>query len=895
MVFSLRHGFGKKGQFFIIATIIIVTSIFAVANLIRLPSELGGDEANAQRIKILDYRSVLQTLDKLSAEGIISWLEGFNHRIEINRIISSNFSIPTVLYADIRTPSDINYNSIFISDGIKEIPYAWRQLNETFIRIYILNQFKTAYLFYNTIFENIPNTQHNFYISGLNDSSGIHVNSSSYSADVNNDGSMSIKSFGIYRTYPLDSNMGWVCGGAPTSDTIQSIIKIDQPLAVRVVISGSHLSGGENFTKYYFFFPDQILIEEEEDLSASPSCTQYRYNIKANSTLINAYIDDVGTSPSLSANEINVFPQNWVEIYGSAINPKPTIGIIFDSPFKAYGVSSSAGILNFSAYVFNQSSIPIGTYLSKVMVYPQTGKNLTNTLLFSQKSVVMKPKPSEDANLLEIIKILSRNIREKGGSLYASPEISPIYENFGDQIGWKNSSLVRRTFVDVYCPRNVGGAPVEMALDIDVASGIAVYDGNYIIPYQVLSQSRPYKLLVIVSCSGYKRLEVYYNPIFGSLNQYPTDLSVSETTVSNSFFTWNFTAENFSYKGSPNWFLTGWLTCGGICWQGLNSTIGIKFNETGPIRAIANATANGINATYIFEFYSLLPIIKVTMISPTNISFGPMWGVNGVPNTDFSVYANSSYNSIVNPGFESGTGIIPENWTIATNHTRNSDRIYNGAYSLKSNYTCVGCALGVATMSAPIPVSPNTDYTLSGEVFNSLSSGNAYLDLNNIPEQCNAVSTLGKNTWERISCKFTTGPSRTSVNVRIVTNGSVSGNAWFDDISLINAVSNISKSDINSYNSVTYAAEGNSTIGWALFADVNDIFNSDRSFLLNSTTIQVAAGKGRQQRTFYIYVGHWDDFNPFVYFLADGIKASQNVWHFNTTYYSAYIDAHTSN
>ncbi|PLW80806.1 hypothetical protein C0585_00695, partial [Candidatus Woesearchaeota archaeon] len=133
-----------------------------------------------------------------------------------------------------------------------------------------------------------------------------------------------------------------------------------------------------------------------------------------------------------------------------------------------------------------------------------------------------------------------------------------------------------------------------------------------------------------------------------------------------------------------------------------------------------------------------------------------------------------------NNGFESGTTTDATNWVESTNADRSSDKYYDGSWSMRF----ISPTTGQATYLDAISVTANTDYMLSGWVYNELSAGSAYLDLNDISEECQASSTRGNGAWEHVSCSFTTGSSTTSVRVRLVSdsNAGNTGDVWFDDV-----------------------------------------------------------------------------------------------------------------
>ncbi|MBD3388488.1 MAG: hypothetical protein GF416_05400 [Candidatus Altiarchaeales archaeon] len=136
-----------------------------------------------------------------------------------------------------------------------------------------------------------------------------------------------------------------------------------------------------------------------------------------------------------------------------------------------------------------------------------------------------------------------------------------------------------------------------------------------------------------------------------------------------------------------------------------------------------------------------------------------------------------------NPGFESGSGADADNWDESfASADRSSDRSHDSTYSMKF----IAPNTPQSVFQETVRVLPNVEYRLGGWIYDSLTSGNAYLDLNDIGEECEAGSTLN-GQWEHVECTFTTGSSREIVTVRMVTDGSIAGNTgnvWFDDLEL---------------------------------------------------------------------------------------------------------------
>jgi hypothetical protein len=135
----------------------------------------------------------------------------------------------------------------------------------------------------------------------------------------------------------------------------------------------------------------------------------------------------------------------------------------------------------------------------------------------------------------------------------------------------------------------------------------------------------------------------------------------------------------------------------------------------------------------------------------------------------------------LNPGFETAANSTADaaNWTEGANHTRASDKFHTGGWSLHSTFR----GSGTSTRSAaPIVVSPNTTYTYSGYIWRKNSTGGACLDMRDIVGE-RQLCTRRTGRWQFLSGTWNSG-SNTSVTLRLITDGSPTGDIWFDDISL---------------------------------------------------------------------------------------------------------------
>ena len=138
-------------------------------------------------------------------------------------------------------------------------------------------------------------------------------------------------------------------------------------------------------------------------------------------------------------------------------------------------------------------------------------------------------------------------------------------------------------------------------------------------------------------------------------------------------------------------------------------------------------------------------------------------------------------NVVQNPGFETaGTGGAADaaNWTEGTNHARASDKFNTGAWSLKSTYR----GLGTDTRQT-VTVTTNKTYTYSVYIWKTNSVGGSCADMNDLAGEVQLCVTTQTGAWQFKSGTWNSG-TNTSVTLRLITDGSPTGDIWFDDVAL---------------------------------------------------------------------------------------------------------------
>jgi hypothetical protein len=137
-------------------------------------------------------------------------------------------------------------------------------------------------------------------------------------------------------------------------------------------------------------------------------------------------------------------------------------------------------------------------------------------------------------------------------------------------------------------------------------------------------------------------------------------------------------------------------------------------------------------------------------------------------------------NVVQNPSFETaGTGGAADaaNWTEGTLHARASDKFNTGAWSLKSTYRSTG-----TDTRQTVTITTNTAYTYSGYIWRTNTVGGACMDMNDITGELTLCATTA-GSWQFKTGTWNSG-TNTSVTLRLITDGSPTGDVWFDDISL---------------------------------------------------------------------------------------------------------------
>jgi hypothetical protein len=219
-------------------------------------------------------------------------------------------------------------------------------------------------------------------------------------------------------------------------------------------------------------------------------------------------------------------------------------------------------------------------------------------------------------------------------------------------------------------------------------------------------------------------------------------------------------------------------TCGGATDIGVTSDYFVQ--QRGPLYDIGAVHYTGGSAA------------TPTAIRPTNTAmpFTPTFTVTSNPPTHTPVAPTSmdsmpaDGNLVLNPSFETAGSSAADaaNWTEGANHVRASDKFHSGGWSLHSTYRGAGTD---TRTSAPIAVSANTTYTYSGYIWRTNATGGACMDMADlVGERQLCTNTAG--SWQLLTGTWSSG-SNTSVTLRLITDGSPTGDIWFDDIMLMRA------------------------------------------------------------------------------------------------------------
>ena len=117
------------------------------------------------------------------------------------------------------------------------------------------------------------------------------------------------------------------------------------------------------------------------------------------------------------------------------------------------------------------------------------------------------------------------------------------------------------------------------------------------------------------------------------------------------------------------------------------------------------------------------------------------------------------------------------NWTEGSLHARASDKFNTGAWSLKSTFRGAG-----TDTRQTVSISTNTTYSYSGYIWRTNTVGGACMDMNDIVGELTLCATTA-GSWQFKSGTWGSG-SNSSVTLRMISDGSPTGDIWFDDISL---------------------------------------------------------------------------------------------------------------
>jgi muramidase (phage lysozyme) len=213
-------------------------------------------------------------------------------------------------------------------------------------------------------------------------------------------------------------------------------------------------------------------------------------------------------------------------------------------------------------------------------------------------------------------------------------------------------------------------------------------------------------------------------------------------------------------------------------WQYLSGTWNSGSNTSVMLRLITDGSPT---ADIWFDDISLKGPGGPTVTPVTNTPVPP---TNTLTATSTPVVTNTppvDINLVLNPSFETqgNSAADAANWTEGTNHARASDKFNTGGWSLHSTFRGAGTSTHT---TAPIPVSLNTNYTYSGYVWRTNATGGACMDMSDIAGE-SQLCTSAAGSWQYLRMTWNSGPNR-SVTLRLITDGSPTGDIWFDDISL---------------------------------------------------------------------------------------------------------------
>lgn len=204
--------------------------------------------------------------------------------------------------------------------------------------------------------------------------------------------------------------------------------------------------------------------------------------------------------------------------------------------------------------------------------------------------------------------------------------------------------------------------------------------------------------------------------------------------------------------------------------------------------AIQSTGGTAATPTAIIPTQTSVPVTP-TAVAPTATSIAPT--ATTVPATatqlptQLPILTNTPTaggNLVLNPGFEMAGNSAADaaNWTEGTSHTRASDKFHTGGWALRSAFRGAGTD---TRTTAPIAVSPNTTYTYSGYIWRTNTVGGACMDMADIAGERQLCSGTSAG-WQFVSGTWNSG-SNVSVNLRLITDGSPTGDIWFDDIALV--------------------------------------------------------------------------------------------------------------
>lgn len=483
----------KKGQFFILAIILIALSMTLLALRLTIPSQVRYPDYSVNLREINDISFVRESL-KQDAEYLTKFfITGYDSASEIIIKNNKNDKIDQILNARFDLPDNAMISALMLIDenGLPaRFGYYFDSIGSKSGKLFIRDDLLSGESKKYTLLSNSKepfDIKADYAVETFENSSVIIIKTGVYEATLNKDEGGAISSIRINDEEVINKiETRIVCGSEYHNQSSANDINWNverQSLLSKVSVTGKRING-KSYKTEELFLPDRIIILEESDFSPFANCEKYELFTDLKKSILPNYLDKNGNNyvPVPIQDDTQVNSGEWSEFYDTTIS----LGFIPNSSSTRL-LASTSDETSLKLRIIDQSA-PIngGIYRINATIIPSYKNRMTN--YYNEYSNEVSAYESSTLAKINFLNNISQRIFiEKGIDFLTNYSSKIVYEERNNKtLYWGVDRDYRTRFYVIGDSPAI--VPITASLlfpySIDPASIIITNEGG-IIPYQL--------------------------------------------------------------------------------------------------------------------------------------------------------------------------------------------------------------------------------------------------------------------------------------------------------------------------------------------------------------------------------------------------------------------------